>query len=44
MTSLRPLASTTIGVLYEVRPLPRSAFHTCLPVSLFTASRYDAGA
>src|SRR4029450_5299251 len=35
--------STTNGVVYDMRPRPRSVFHFSLPVRLSTASRYDAG-
>ena len=33
--------ATTSGVLYEARPLPRSAFQRSLPVFLSSASRYE---
>src|SRR4029450_1304825 len=43
ISSARSVVSTTNGVLYDMRPLPRSAFHRSFPVRLSTASRYDAG-
>ena len=44
MSSGPVAASTTNGVVYDDRPLPRSVLHRSLPVRSSTARRYEAGA